>query len=337
MVDFAGWDMPVQYEGIVTEHRAVRESCGVFDISHMGPFEASGKGAGDWLNRTFTNDTARLAEGSGQYTLMTNEEAGVIDDLLLYRFGEERWFFVLNASRVEVDAAWLRGRCPGDVTLTDRTAGLGAIAVQGPQAVSLASQVFDGDSLPERNGVVEFGDGRIVCRTGYTGEDGFELFAPVSLIGEWFRRFIEAGAKPCGLGARDTLRLEKCLPLYGNDLDEQHTPLEAGLGRFVKLGKDADFPGRAVLLAQRAGGMAVRLAAIRSSGKAPPFRPGYPVLSVDGTREWGVLCSGGVSPLLAASIGLAYLPAEEAEPGNAVTVAVRGRSFPAEVVKKPFV
>lgn len=332
--------MPIQYEGIVAEHRAVRESAGVFDISHMGELIVSGPGSAEALNRVFTNDVTALADGEGQYTLMLNENAGVIDDLILYRFGPERFFLVVNAARIAADVAWLREHLPAGIKLEDRSEHYGALAVQGPEAVALWGRVAPEVSLPPRNGIRAGAGGAedlILCRTGYTGEDGFELFVPAAETGAWFDRFLAHGATPCGLGARDTLRLEKGYPLNGSDLDESHTPLEAGLGFFVKLEKGVPFPGSGVLAKQKAEGLSHRLAAIAMTGKAPPPRHGYEVRDEEGEALFGVLTSGSLSPGLGRGIGMAYLPVAHAGVGTPVTILVRDRPFPAVVVKKPFV
>ncbi|MDF1658095.1 MAG: glycine cleavage system aminomethyltransferase GcvT [Verrucomicrobiales bacterium] len=337
MLPFAGWEMPIQYEGIVAEHRAVRESVGVFDISHMGELVVSGQESEAALNRVLTNDLAVLAVGEGQYSLMLNEGGGVIDDLIVYRIAENRFFLVVNASKIQEDVEWLRKRLPAGVSVEDESATFGALAVQGPEAVSLWQKLEPSKPLPPRNGVFEYADRLILCRTGYTGEDGFELFSSTAAIGDWFDRFIAAGAKPCGLGARDTLRLEKGFPLNGADLDLDHTPLEAGLGFFVKLEKSPGFIGQESLLEQKSAGLSVRLAAIAMTGKAPPPRHGYEVRDEEGEELLGVLTSGSMSPELGLGIGMAYLPIEKAKTGTALSVMVRERPFSARVVKKPFV
>lgn len=337
MLPFAGWEMPIQYAGIVSEHRAVREAVGVFDISHMGELEVTGRGAEEALNRLLTNDVTKLGDGEGQYTLMLNESGGVIDDLILYRISQERFLLVVNASKAEEDVSWITARLGDEATLLDRSQELGGIAVQGPEVSSLWDSLESSLALPERNGIVEDGSsGVVLCRTGYTGEDGFELFAPIDAIGSWFREILEKGATPCGLGARDTLRLEKCYPLNGNDLDSDHTPLEAGLGFFVNLEKTFEFPGRTALLEQKEKGLTTRLSAIRMTGKGPPPRHGYEVRDEEGEVALGELSSGSLSPTLGVGIGMAYLPVASARPGTPVTVEIRGRIFPAEVVKKPF-
>lgn len=336
MVSFAGWEMPIQYQGIVAEHHAVRKGVGVFDISHMGEVEISGTNAEAWLNTILTNDVSQLGDGDGQYTLLLNESGGVIDDLILYRLTAERFFLVVNAARIDEDVAWLSDHLEGDVALLNRSPEFGALAIQGPDSVTLWEKVGSEFSLPERNGIASFENGLILCRTGYTGEDGFELFAPTGTIEAWFRNVLEAGAVPCGLGARDTLRLEKGYPLNGSDLDENHTPLEAGLGFFVKLEKEASFPGKQALLSQKEKGLNQKLTAIQMTGKAPPIRHGYGVLDSEGNPV-GELASGSLSPNLGLGIGMAYLPIEFSRIGTPLSVEVRGKSLPAETVKKPFV
>lgn len=225
------------------------------------------------------------------------------------------------------------------VTLTDRSGEFGAVAVQGPKSIMLWTELAPGLVLPERNGIVRYEScGEVIlCRTGYTGEDGFELFAPVERISHWFDQLVASGAIPCGLGARDTLRLEKGFPLNGSDLDETHTALEAGLGFFVKLDKEDGFTGRDVLLAQREAGLSQKLAAIRLNEKAPPLRHGYAVLAADGETILGELTSGSLSPGLGLGIGMAYLPVENAAVGTDVMVSIREKLHPAQVVKKPFI
>lgn len=327
LVPFAGWLMPVQYTSITEEHQAVRTHAGVFDISHMGEVVVAGPGAETWLNRMLAGNVAKLKDGEGQYTFLLNERGGVIDDLIIYRVEPQHYFLVVNAAKTAEDVAWLRQHLPAEgVTLEDQSASYAAMAVQGPAAVALL------DHLPPRNGIKLSGSA-IICRTGYTGEDGFELFCPVEAGPAWFERFVAAGAKPCGLGARDTLRLEMCYPLNGNDLSPDRTPLEASLGFFVDLDK-GDFIGREVLGAQKAAGSYDRLCALRPLEKSPPLRAHYEVR--DGEKVIGELCSGGISPSLGHGIGLAYLPAAYAKPGTRVDINIRGKLFAAEVVKKPF-
>lgn len=342
MVPFAGWSMPVQYEGIIPEHTAVRTSLGIFDISHMGQFfvsSAGGAAACGWLDSLLTNNVASLDVGSGQYSFLLNEAGGVIDDLIVYRQSETTYFLVVNASKIDEDFGWMAGHLPtdGSVELTNRSEDYAGLAVQGPNTVAAAEQLFAGHALPERFCMSEIqvgGECVVVCRTGYTGEDGFELFCPASLGGEWWQKCLDAGAKPAGLGARDTLRLEKCYPLNGNDLSSERTPLQAGMGFAVDLSKGS-FVGKSVLDDQKANGLPDRLVALRQLEKSPPPRPGYKVFA--GDEQVGELCSGGVSPTLSCGISMAYLKTGSHRIGTKLDVEIRGKRFPAEIIRKPFV
>lgn len=340
MVPFAGWNMPVQYTGISDEHLAVRSGVGIFDISHMGQFVVSGAASLDWLNGVLTNGVQKLAAGHGQYTLMLNEKGGVIDDLIIYRTGPEDWFLVVNASKIAEDREWLKARLVPDVSFSDDSASFAGMAIQGPQAVEIFGKVLPGERIPERNGISVFqrknGGKCVICRTGYTGEDGFEFFCPASEGAEWWDSFVAAGAKACGLGARDTLRLEMGYPLNGNDLSPDRTPLEAGLGFFVDMEKGA-FIGRTVLAGQKADGLPSKLVGLKVTEKGPPVRAHYGVFAKGGQEPIGELASGGVAPSLGgASIGMAYLPPSSAALGTELEIDVRGRRFAAVVVKKPF-
>jgi aminomethyltransferase len=337
MVPFAGWNMPVQYTSIMDEHAAVRGAAGIFDISHMGQFIVSGPGALVWLNRMLANNVAKLEVGQGQYSFLLNEAGGVIDDLIVYRTAEEAFFLVVNASMIDEDFAWMAKHQPEDVAFANESALWAGMAVQGPDAVAVFAKACPGGPLPPRNGIARFpvaGGEAIVCRTGYTGEDGFEFFCPAEEGGAWFEKFIAAGAKACGLGARDTLRLEMCYPLNGNDLSPEHTPIEAGLGFFVDLDK-GDFIGREVLAKQKADGPARKLVALEYTDKGAPPRAHYPVLDAAG-QVVSELSSGVLSPSTGKGIGLAYVPAAMAKTGTGFSIDVRGRLFPAQVVKKPF-
>ncbi len=334
LVPFAGWNMPVQYTSIIDEHTAVRTACGIFDISHMGQVIVSGKHAEAWLNRLLTNDIAKLGLHEGQYTLMLNEDGGVIDDLIAYRSGETEYFLVVNASMADEDFQWMLARHSDEVILRNESDQWAGMAIQGPEAAAVFAKVFPDETLPPRNGIVTMADGSLVCRTGYTGEDGFEFFCTPATATGWWEKFLEAGAKPCGLGARDSLRLEMGYPLNGNDLSLVHTPIEAGLGFFCDFDK-GDFIGRGTLAIQKAEGPPVKLTAIRYLDKGAPPRAGYPVLLADGTAI-GELASGVLSPSLMTGIGMAYLPTKHSKIGTRLNIEVRGRPFPAEVVKKPF-
>lgn len=337
LVPFAGWNMPIRYGSILEEHAAVRESAGVFDISHMGQFVVTGAGAEGWLDGLLTNHVGALGDGEGHYTFLLNEGGGVIDDLILYRQDAERYFLVVNAAKIAEDFAWMRGRLVEGVELEDRSEDFAAMAVQGPAAVVVFSKMLPGAELPPRNGIATISHGEqevIVCRTGYTGEDGFEFFCPAAAGAEWLRTVLKSGARACGLGARDTLRLEMCYPLNGSDLSPERSPLQAGMGFFVKLEK-GEFVGRDVLARQKEEGLGERLVAIQCLEKGPPIRGGAEVVSESG-ESLGNLTSGTLSPSLGLGIGLAYLPVEAAQIGQAVAIDVRGRKVPAQIVKKPF-
>jgi aminomethyltransferase len=342
LVEFGGWEMPVHCTGIVEEHKAVREAAGVFDISHMGEFFLCGAGAGKFLNGLLTNDVAKLGDGRGQYTLMLNEEGGVIDDLILYRLGEEKYFLVVNAAKIDENREWIRKRLSAGVQFADDSAKFGALALQGPRALEIAGKMF-GPAWPEpkRNGIATVSwncQVLMVARTGYTGEDGLEIFFKNEIAEPFFLALLEAGRplglKPCGLGARDTLRLEACLPLNGNDLSPARTPIEAGLGAFVALGKADDFPGKAILQKQKNDGVAETLIAFRLKEKGPPPRPHYALYA--GAERVGEATSGAPSPTLGAGIGLAYVKSASAAPGTTLELEIRGARVPVEVVKKPF-
>ena len=334
IVPFAGWNMPVQYTSIIDEHTAVRTRCGIFDISHMGQFIVRGGGAAAWLNGLLTNNIAKLGVGQGQYTLMLNEDGGVIDDLIAYRAGETEFFLVVNASMIDEDFAWMSARLEDGVSLENESDDWAGMAVQGPQAAAIFAKVFPGETLPLRNGISKTATGSVVCRTGYTGEDGFEFFSPASEgISNW-EKFLAAGAKACGLGSRDSLRLEMGYPLNGNDLSPKRSPIEAGLGFFCDLEK-GEFVGRETLARHKADGPAVKLVGIRYLDKGAPPRAHYPVVSAVG-EVIGELASGVLSPSLMTGIGMAYLPAEFSKIGTLLSIKVRGKLFPAAVVKKPF-
>jgi aminomethyltransferase len=336
MIVFGGWEMPIYYTSIVTEHRAVRERAGIFDISHMGEVEVSGPSAQEWLNSMLTNNLARLQIGEGQYTLMLNERGGVIDDLIIYRRFEETYLLVINAAKIAGDVSWLQDHCPEGITVADQSRLFAAVAVQGPKASELFKAIAE---LPPRNHIAKFTIGGVpslVARTGYTGEDGFESFFPAETATAVWSTFLELGEpfglSPCGLGARDTLRMEACYPLNGADLNAETTPLEAGLATFVDL-KKTDFIGRDGLVQQQANGLTRRLVALKLALKSAPPRAHYPIYF--GTKQVGELTSGTQSPSLGTGIGLGYVEIEFSKPGQALTVDVRGRKFPATVEKKP--
>jgi aminomethyltransferase len=334
-INFGGWEMPVQFTSIIDEHQAVRMACGVFDISHMGEVFVSGPRAFDWLQHMLANDLTKCPVGGGQYTFLLNERGGVIDDLIVYRMAEDNFLLLVNAAKIAGDVAWLQQHATEGVTTDNRSDTMSALAVQGPESARVFREVFQCE-MPARNTFIAMEKCRgavIAAGTGYTGEAGFELFFANTLAGDVWAALLRAGAKPCGLGARDTLRLEMCYPLNGSDLSPDRTPLEAGLGIFVALDKP-DFLGRDALIAQKESGLPGRLVALRMTEKCPPPRAHYPVL-VDGQAA-GETTSGALSPSLGEGIAMAYLPPALAKPGQAVQIDIRGRHFAAVVEKKPF-
>ena len=356
IVPFAGWLMPVQYTSIVEEHQAVRNNVGVFDISHMGQFIVDGAGARDWLNGMLTNNVDKLDVGMGQYTFLLNDRGGIIDDLIVYRIEEQKFLLVVNAARADEDFAWLqdhlrvghasglpdsRDRKPeACATLTSRSANFGAVAIQGPRTMALFHALFGKDiELPARNHIVDvpFNTTNVsVARTGYTGEDGIEVFFPANDAVKFWNATLERGKplgiKPCGLGARDTLRLEMCYPLNGSDLSPERNPIEAGLGFFVDLAKP-NFVGRDALLKTKEFGPREKLVPFRMKEKGPPPRPHYAVFR-NGERI-GEVTSGTLSPSLNWGIGMAYVSSAHAKIGVEIDIEIRAQKFPATVEKKP--
>ncbi len=340
MGEFAGWSMPIEYEGVLAEHRAVREAVGLFDLTHLGKVDVEGPGAPALLQRTVTNDVSAVGVGGAQYNLVLTEGGGIIDDLIVYRVGEDRYLVVPNASNTGKVLAVLEEEATPDAVVTHRP-DLCTVAVQGPLSVEMVSGPF-----PEAAGLDYMrcteasyrGAAVVVARSGYTGERGYELFVPEAEAAGMWRELLEVGRprglKPCGLGARDTLRLEMGYPLHGNDISEDHTPLEAGLSWAAATDK-GHFRGRDALLRQKERGVPARLRGLRMTGKLIP-RAHYPVFG--GDEQVGETTSGTFSPTLRVGIALAYLwPADRLGPGERVEVDVRGRRGEAEVVKLPFV
>ena len=352
LIDFGGWEMPVQYTSITDEHLAVRNAAGIFDISHMGEVTVSGAGAEAFLNSVLTNDLRKLASGEGQYTLMCNERGGVVDDLYAYKLSGGVYFLIINASRIEADVAWLQGQAAafsGELKLTDASHNYAAIAVQGPRVQEFINAVIPGASVSAMrvNAVTDLKKNQIggfkfenqsvlVSRTGYTGEDGFEIVGSDESIQHLWDKIISAGQpfglKPAGLGARDTLRTEVCYPLYGHELDEHTTPIEAGVGFFVSLDK-GEFNGRFVLAEQKANGTKKKCVAFKMTDKSAPPRPHYPIWA-NGAGV-GEVVSGTQSPSLNLGIGMGYVPVEFAKAGTAIEIEIRGKRFGAQVVAKP--
>jgi aminomethyltransferase len=354
LIDFGGWEMPVQYTSITDEHLAVRNAAGIFDISHMGEVTVSGLGGAKFLNHVLTNDIRKLSPGQGQYTLMCNERGGVIDDLYAYQLSEGVYLLVINASRIEPDTAWLQARFSefngrGELRVSNTSQNYAAVAVQGPRVKEFIDQCIPGascsamrvgkvtDLAKNQIGGFPFKSGNVlVSRTGYTGEDGFEIVGQDAAIQQVWDTVLAVGqpygVKPCGLGARDTLRTEVCYPLYGHELDEDTTPIEAGVGFFVALDK-GDFIGHSMLAEQKANGVRKKCVAFKMTEKSAPPRPGYPICA--NGRKVGDVVSGTQSPSLNVGIGLGYVPAELAKSGTEIEIEIRGKCAAAAVVKKP--
>jgi glycine cleavage system T protein (aminomethyltransferase) len=334
LVDFAGWEMPVQYEGVIAEHMAVRHACGIFDVSHMGEIETSGPGALELLQRLLSNDVAKMPVGAGgggaQYSVLCREDGGVLDDLFTYRLDLERYLTVTNAANHERDLAWFSAHAAGvaEVQVSDRIEEWAMLAVQGPLAREIAQAISD-SPLPARMSAGPrrlAGAAAIVCGTGYTGEDGVELLCSPDDAPALWDELVRRGAVPAGLGARDTLRLEVCFHLYGNDLSLERGPIEAGLGWCCK--EDTGFIGSEAVRAVRDRGGAERLVAFELDGPGIA-RQGNPVVG------GGVVTSGTLSPCLQAGIGLAYVPTARAASGTRLEIDVRGKMRPAVIKDKP--
>ena len=316
LVPFAGWEMPVQYTSIMEEHRAVRTGAGVFDVSHMGQLELEGDATHEYLQARLSNDLDKVGRGQAQYTLLTNDQGGILDDLIAYRRDDESYLLVVNASNVEPDhRALAEAR-----NVSDEWA---LLAVQGPQALERLGIEVDPFTFREEE---VLGVRCLVAGTGYTGERGCELGCAPEDAAELWSAILERGVTPCGLGARDTLRVEVCYPLHGNDISPERTPIEAGLAWACAL--DKEFAGVEVLRRQKEEGTAEKLVAFVMEGAGIP-RPGMPIV------EGGEVTSGTLSPMLNRGVGLAYVDSSLASPGTRITVDVRGRPRPAEVVKKP--
>jgi len=325
MVPFAGWEMPVQYTGVIPEHVAVRTGCGVFDVSHMGEVHVEGPRAHDFLQSVLSNDLDHVGDGGAQYTLLTNERGGIVDDLIAYRLSPHRYLLVVNAGNTAAAYAWLKDREPRGVEVTDVSADYALLAVQGPDALERLELA---PARPFTHAMAEFGGVEtMVCRTGYTGERGVELMCmPEDAAGLW-DVVLERGAAPCGLGARDTLRLEVCYPLHGNDITEETDAISAGLGWTCALAKE--FTGVGVLRSVKEEGPERSLVAFAMEEKAVP-RQGMTIAG------GGIVTSGTHSPTLDVGIGMGYVPAALAEPGTELVVDVRGKPRHARVVEKPF-
>ncbi len=342
LIDFAGWLMPVQYASIIEEHRAVRERLGLFDLSHMGELFVEGADAGDALAAALVSDPRTLAVGRAQYSMICAPDGGIIDDLIVYRLAQDRFLVVANASNAGVVADTLVDRLAGTrAVLDDRSLATGLVAIQGPRSRDVLQPLTDVALTELRYYAIAEGTvagiPALVARTGYTGEDGFEVFVDwsqtVALWDALAEAMEPAGGVPVGLGARDTLRLEAGMPLYGNELDRETTPFDAGLGRVVKLEKPGDFVGRAALARAAADGPRKRLVGLVVEGRGIA-RHGYPVDV--GERRTGVVTSGTQSPTLGQPIAMAYVAPKDAEPGTIVDIEIRGAPVAARVVPLPF-
>jgi aminomethyltransferase len=341
LIDFGGWEMPVQYEGIIAEHQTVRSSAGLFDVSHMGEVMVRGAGAANALNHMLCNDVRAIPVGNSQYTAILNPNGGIVDDVFVYRTADEAYLVCVNASNREKDFNWLVTHNPDPtVSIVNESDDWAQVAVQGPAAIGIVDGLCDFDAAAMARGGIAPGtfagvSGCLVARTGYTGEDGFEVFIPEADALATWQRILDAGADagicPVGLGARDTLRLEVKNVLYGNDINDETSPLEAGLRWITKLDK-GDFIGRDALLAQKEAGLSRRLVALEVEGRIA--RPHARILNADG--DVGEITSGSRSPTLGTNIALGYVTRGNGRPGTELTVDIRGRQAKATVVKGPF-
>jgi aminomethyltransferase len=343
MVDFGGWDMPVQYKaGVIEEHMATRTRAGLFDVSHMGEIWVEGRDAIPFVNRITTNDVTKLVDGQAPYSTLTNENGGVVDDLLVYRFNDEKLLLVVNASTTDKDWAWITSHKgeDDDLALTNASVSYCQIAIQGPKAIGILQKLTDTnlDEIKYYHFTIGHVDGieSIISRTGYTGEDGFEVYAPAENAQQLWEKMLETGAEegilPCGLAARNTLRLESAMSLYGHELGDDITPLEANLGWITKLQK-GDFVGRDKIAELKEKGIKRKLVGfeMREPGIA---RDGYDVYVED--NKVGTVTSGSPAPFLKKNIGLAFVPPEFANVGQELRIDVRGKRLAAEVVPTPF-
>lgn len=343
LTSFGGWEMPVQFSGISKEHEAVRSGAGMFDISHMGKFSLQGKNLVSQLQRLVPSDLSRLQPNQAQYTVFLNPNGGIIDDIIFYYQGEDntglqKGFIIVNAATTAKDKAWLLEHLDiQQVEFQDLSAEKVLLAVQGPKATEILQKFVEEDLTPVKAyghlDATVLGKPAFLARTGYTGEDGFEVMVEPSIGIELWQKLIEAGVVPAGLGARDTLRLEAAMALYGQDIDDTTTPLEAGLGWLVHLDTKGDFIGRKALEQQKAAGVQRKLVRLQMQGRNIA-RHGYPIISAG--EKVGEITSGTLSPTLGYPIALAYVPPELAKPDNQLEIEIRGKTYPATVVKRPF-
>ncbi len=338
MTAFSGWEMPVQFTGLKLEHNAVRTQVGMFDISHMGKFTLEGEGLISMLQSLVPSDLSRLTPGKAQYTVLLNPDGGIIDDIIVYCQGEEKAVIIVNAATKDKDKKWILSNLGStSLNFTDLSAQKVLLAIQGPQTVEKLQPLVDADltqlSFFGHTETDVLGYPAFIARTGYTGEDGFEVMIPPEGGQELWRSLLKAGVTPCGLGARDTLRLEAAMSLYGQDIDDRTTPLEAGLKWLVHLDKKEQFVGREVLEKQATEGLKRRLVGLQMEGRHIA-RHGYSVAS--GGEIVGEVTSGTIGPTVGKAIALAYVPKQLSKIGTTVEVEIRGKLYPAKVVKKPF-
>ncbi len=342
IVPFAGWQMPLSYSGVTDEHQTVRTAVGLFDISHMGRFELSGKGAEAYLEQLTPGPVHKMQRGSAQYSMLLNENGGIIDDIYLYKRGVDRFFVIVNAANLEKDFKWMTGHLPHGVELKDVSGETAMLALQGPRSWEVLVQIipFGKSEIPLRNFietelVPARGAKALIARTGYTGEKGYELVVPAEAAETVWNALLEAGKaeriKPAGLGSRDTLRLEMGYPLYGHDMNEETTPLEADLERFIDFGKD--FIGKEALVRQREKGLQRKLIGFELLTGGVP-REGHMIYSDQ--KEIGKVASGNFSPSLRKGIGMGYVDIRYSEEGSEILIDIRGNATPAVIVKRPF-
>lgn len=349
LIDFGGWELPVQYTGVLDEHTACRTAAGLFDVSHMGEVLVEGPGAEAFLNLLVSNNVTKVAIGQAQYSVMCNERGGIVDDLIVYRRAADRFFVVVNASNTDKDFAWMQevrakhGSGLPEFRLENVSAQWTQIAIQGRKAQEVLQALTKSDLAGVKyywftEGLVLDAIPAIIARTGYTGEDGFEIYVPWAEGPRVWRALLEKGQplglKPCGLGARDTLRLEMRFPLYGNELSDETNPLEAGLGWVTKLDK-GEFVGRAAIVEAKERGLTRSLVGLKLVDRGIP-RQGYPIWSADGAKRIGEITSGTQSPSLSMPIGIAYVAKEHAAVGSRVQVEIRGQKLNAEIIPTPF-
>lgn len=344
MAEFAGYNMPIVYSNIKEEHFAVRNDVGIFDVSHMGEFRVKGPGAIDLLQKISSNDVSKIEINQAQYACIPNKEGGIVDDFITYRLGEEEYFLVVNASNIDKDWNWINENNEFDAELTNESDTIGLLAIQGPKAVDLLQKLTDVALSEIKFYHFEIGEiagikGAIISATGYTGSGGFEIYVPDNQLENLWNAVMgvgdEFGLKPCGLGARDTLRLEKAYCLYGNDINDGTSPLEAGLGWVTKLKKEADFNSKEIFIEQKESGITRKLVGFSLEDRRVP-RHGYPILNDKG-ETIGEVTSGTQSPMLDKPIGLGYVEMEYASHGSEIMIDFGRKQLSATICKTPFV